>query len=505
MVLVIATAGLVYELAIAAVASYLLGDSVRQFSLIIGVYLSAMGLGAYLSRFVTEHVAWVFVDVELGAALIGGFSAPALFLAFSYTDAFTLLLYSIVVVVGALVGLELPLLIRVLERHVSFKDLIAKALTFDYAGALIGSLGFSLLLVPFVGLLRSTLLCGVINAAIALLSTWVLPRLVDSPSRDFFAARLRAGVVLLVLLVALPFADRALEYSERSLYPGRITHREQSSYQRIVLTQGARGFELYLNGNLQFASRDEAIYHEALVHPGFFAAPQARRVLIGGGGDGLAAREVLKWPNLESLVLVDLDPAVTRLGREHPALRELNQNSLHDPRVTIINQDAMVYVARGGAEAPGFDLVLLDFPDPSNYAVGKLYSDRFYRSVARRLNPGGAVVVQASSPLLARKTFWCTVTTLEAAGFTTQPYHAFVPSFGEWGFVLATLGPNALDRTQAAGLALASGVVAPTLTPASLEEMFEFPRDTRRVEVPSNRLDTQQLVRFYLEEWSRVN
>lgn len=501
MVLVIATAGLVYELAIAAVASYLLGDSVRQFSLIIGVYLSAMGLGAYLSRFVTERVAWVFVDVELGAALIGGFSAPLLFLAFSYTDAFSFLLYSIVIAVGTLVGLELPLLIRVLERHVSFKDLIAKALTFDYAGALLGSLGFSLLLVPYVGLLRSSLLCGVINAAVALLSTWVLPRLVSRPSRDFRGARFRAGAVLLLLLLALPFAERALEYSERALYPGRVSYREQSSYQRIVLTQSKAGFELFLNGNLQFASKDEAIYHEALVHPAFFAAPNAEQVLIGGGGDGLAAREVLKWPQVKRVVLVDLDPAVTRLGREYPSLRELNRGALHDPRVRIINQDAMSYLAEASEQR--FDIVLLDFPDPSNYSVGKLYSERFYRSVARRLNPGGAVVVQASSPLLARKTFWCTVTTLEASGFLTQPYHTFVPSFGEWGFVLATLGEVSLDLSPA--LAAARSVPITTLTAASLQEMFQFPSDTQRVQVPSNRLDTQQLVRFYLEEWSRVN
>src|SRR5690606_22559731 len=154
MVLVIATAGLVYELVIAAVASYVLGDSIRQFSLIIGVYLSALGLGAYLSRSIETRLALSFIDVELGAALIGGFSAPLLLLVFSFSSAFQVVLYSVVVLVGVLVGLELPLLIRILERDFEFKDLIAKALTFDYAGALLGSLAFSLLLVPKLGLAR---------------------------------------------------------------------------------------------------------------------------------------------------------------------------------------------------------------------------------------------------------------------------------------------------------------------------------------------------------------
>src|SRR5687768_17678917 len=156
MVLVIATAGLVYELVMAAVASYVLGDSVKQFSIVIGVYLSALGLGAYLSRFVTSRLALTFVDVELSAALLGGLSAPGLFLAFSFTNAFRLVLYSIVLLVGVLVGLELPLLIRILRQRLAFEELIAKALTYDYAGALIGSLAFSLLLVPTIGLVHTS-------------------------------------------------------------------------------------------------------------------------------------------------------------------------------------------------------------------------------------------------------------------------------------------------------------------------------------------------------------
>ncbi len=511
MVLVIATAGLVYELSMAAVASYLLGDSVRQFSLIIGIYLSALGLGAYLSKYVAQRVAWVFVDVELGAAIIGGLSAPGLFLAFAYTDSFAVLLYAAVVAVGTLVGLELPLLIRVLERHVTFKDLIAKALTFDYAGALLGSLGFSLLLVPQVGLVRSSVVCGALNAAVALASTWVLPRLAadgaesggpESSTPDFRAARLRASLVLLGLLALLPFTDRVLQIGEETMFPGKVVYSEQSPYQRVVVTQRKAGFELFLNGNLQFASRDEARYHEALVHPAFLVNETAQRVLIGGGGDGLAAREVLKWPDVTRLVLVDLDPAMTNLGREFEPLRELNRGSLHDPRVQIVNQDAMAFLRKAGEQ---FDIVLLDFPDPSNYSLGKLYSERFYSLVRQHLAPGGAIVVQASSPLLARQTFWCNVTTLEAVGLHTWPYHALVPSFGEWGFVLAAHEPFEAAAHPPLQPASRRGIELSYLNDQVLDQMFRFSADTSRLDVPSNRLNTQALVHFYLDEWSRVN
>jgi spermidine synthase len=524
MVLIIATAGLVYELCMAAVASYLLGDSVRQFSLIIGVYLSALGLGAYLSRFVGKDVARVFVDVEIGAALIGGFSAPGLFLAFAFSNAFGFLLYSTVIIVGTLVGLELPLLIRVLERHIRFKDLIAKSLTFDYAGALLGSLGFTLLLVPNVGLVKSSLLCGVLNAGVALLSTWVLPRLSRTSHSAFVGARIRSALALFALLASLPFADRVLETSETAVYGAPILHAEQSEYQRIVVTRratraetdsgdparanddssGAREhFELFLNGNLQFSSLDEAAYHEALVHPAMLATPGARHVLIGGGGDGLAAREVLKWKGVERVVLVDLDPAMTELARNYAPLRELNRASLHDPRLQIVHQDAMLYFQEA-PHGPLFDVVILDFPDPSSYAIGKLYSERFYRRVLRHLAPEATLVVQASSPLLARKTYWCTVTTLESVGLHALPYHALVPSFGEWGFVLARQTPLKRDL-EAAFTAHGSSVQTSFLTHQRLQSMFDFASDMARVPTESNRLNTQRLVSYYLDEWSRFN
>lgn len=494
MVLVIATAGLVYELAMAAVASYVLGDSVTQFSTVIGVYLSALGIGAYLSRFIEKNLALRFVDVELATALMGGLSAPGLLIAFSYTDAFRLALYGTVLAVGILVGLELPLLMRILRREYEFKELIAKALTFDYAGALLGSLGFSLLLVPRLGLVDTTLVCGLLNALVGLVSTWALGG--DAAERRQMAgARVRAVVVTLLLGVLLVVGQRLVELSEREMYPGRVLHAEQSPYQRIVLSERGDGFQLFLNGNLQFSSADEHRYHEALVHPAMSSAARRARVLVGGGGDGLAVREILRWPEVEHVTLVDLDPRMTELARSHPLFRKLNQEALSSPRVEVVNADAMIWFAQCQQT---FDVVVLDFPDPSNYSLGKLYSVELYRSVRRRLAPGGALVVQSASPLFARRAFWSVVATLESVGLSVHPYRVFVPSFGEWGFALARQRAFSPPTTlPVKGLRF--------LNRQTLAAAFEMPADLSRVDAPINRLNNQALVTEYVDAWGRWN
>lgn len=494
MVLVIATAGLVYELVMAAVASYVLGDSVTQFATVIGVYLSAMGIGAYLSRFIEKNLALRFVDVELATALLGGLCAPGLLIAFSYTSSFRLVLYSTVLTVGILVGLELPLLMRILRRELEFKELIARALTFDYAGALVGSLAFSLLLVPRLGLVATSIVCGLLNALVGLASTWLLDRTIDD-KRALTLARVRAVVICVLLAIALFFDSRLVDFAEREVYAGRVVHASHSAYQRIVLTERGQSFQLYLNGNLQFSSTDEHRYHEALVHPAMAAATRRSQVLVGGGGDGLAVREILRWPDLGHVTLVDLDPEMTGLAQSHPLLTAANQGSLTDAKVSVVNADAMIWFA----ETPRrFDVVILDFPDPSNYSLGKLYSKEFYRRVRERLAPGGALVVQAASPFFARRAYWSIVTTLESVGFHVAPYRVFVPAFGEWGFALAQLTPfERPTRIPVSGLRY--------LDPRMLAAAFELPADVARVPAPVNRLNNQALVAEYLAAWDRWN
>ncbi|MEO8380369.1 MAG: polyamine aminopropyltransferase [Acidobacteriota bacterium] len=487
-VLVIAACGLVYELLAGTVASYVLGDSVTQFSLIIGLYLSALGVGAWLSRFLDRDLAARFVDVELAVALIGGLSAPMLFLGFARLEWFRLFLFLVVFAIGVLVGLELPILMRLLREHLDFKELVSRVLTFDYAGSLFAAVLFPMFLVPRLGLVRTSIVFGLLNAAVGLYGTWLLRPLL----RGVTVLRVRAAVVILILVIALLRADTLTTLAEDELYADDIVYSTSSPYQRILVTNNAAGFQLFLNGNLQFSSADEYRYHEALVHPAMSTAGSPRRVLILGGGDGLALREVLKYRSVEQVTLVDLDPKMTTLSSKFAPLRALNHNSFRDRRVHVVNEDAMVWIER---VRDTFDVAIVDFPDPSSFSLGKLYSTRFYRLLRARLAPEGAISVQCTSPLYARQAYWCIIRTLEAAGFAVRPYQTTVPSFGVWGFALAS--PRAFQAP------VSVGVSTRFLDVPTLASMFVFPRDMSPVPVEINRLDNQMLVRYYEDEWRK--
>jgi spermidine synthase len=493
-VFVVAICGLVYELLAGTLGSYLLGDSVTQFSLVIGLYLSAMGIGAWLSRRLESHLARRFVEIELAVAVVGGVSAPVLFLVFGSVAHFQIVLLAFVTAIGVLVGLELPLLMRLLEGQVAFKDLVSRVLTFDYIGALAAAVLFPLLLVPKLGLVRSSLVMGAANAGVALWGTWLLAERLGAAR---LGLRVRAIAVLGGLIVALGFADRFTTWAEDEMYADPVVFSETSAYQRILVTRGRSGFQLFLNGNLQFASADEYRYHEGLVHPAMLAADAPpRRVLVLGGGDGLALREVLKHPTVEAVTLVDLDPSMTALAQRFPALGELNRHAFEDRRVTVVNDDAMVWLDERAGKADAWDAIVVDFPDPNTFALGKLYTRLFYRRLLAHLAPGGAVSVQATSPLFARRAYWCIIQTMRAAGFVVQPYQVPVPSFGVWGFALARRGAFAPP-------ARAPSVPLRFLNDAALAAMFEMPADMTPVAVDINQLDNQVLVRYYEKEWRR--
>ena len=462
-VFVIAACGLLYELAAGALASYLLGDSVLQFSTIIGSYLFAMGIGSWLSRYFEDHLPAHFLRIELMVALIGGALPATLFIANAYAPgAFRFLLYGMVLVVGTLVGLEIPLVMRILKRNVTLKDLVSQVLTFDYLGALAVSLAFPLLL--FRHELRR-------------------PR----------AHALACAAVLALLGTGIWGADHLTRLADDHFYQDRIVLSSSSPYQRIVVTQGRQGARLYLNGNLQFAQGDEYRYHEALVHPVMAAHGAPKRVAVLGGGDGMAVREVLKYPSVESVTLVELDPAMTDLFKDNAMLRRLNGDALSDARVRIVNTDAFHWLQQGGDT---FDVVIVDFPDPTNFAIGKLFTNSFYALLDKRLAASGYAVVQTTSPLIARKSYWTVVQTIESIGLQATPYHAHVPSFGEWGFVIASHRPWREPDALPAGLRF--------LSAQTMALMFDFPLDMARVPAEVNRLSNQVLVNTYEREWGRV-
>jgi spermidine synthase len=495
-VFVIATCGLIYELLAGTLSSYVLGDSVTQFSIIIGIYLFAMGVGSWLSRFIDKHIAERFVEVELSVAIVGGFSAPLLFLSFAHLSYFALVLYGIVFIIGVLVGLEIPLLMRILKDELEFKDLVSRVLAFDYVGALVASLLFPIFLVPRLGLNRTSLLFGMLNAAVGIWGTWLLLPLIK---RNLTLLRVKGAIILVLLAIGFIKADRLTTLAEDALFVDNIVYAKSSPYQRIVVTKGRTGYALFLNGNLQFNSFDEYRYHEALVHPAFAAfSGDVKRVLVLGGGDGLALREIEKYPTVEYIQLVDLDPEMTRVSYAVPALGELNHHSFDDKRVHVTNADAFVWLDNTQTEP--FDIAIVDFPDPNNFALGKLYTTRFYNLLKSKLKPDSAVVIQTTSPLVARESFWCIVKTLEAVGFIVKPYQTAVPSFGIWGYALAKL--QTFDPPSKPP----SGVELRFLNDNSFASMFDFPADTSRpdTDIEINRLDNQALVRYYETEWRRV-
>jgi len=489
-VFTIATCGLIYELIAGTIASYLLGDSVLQFSTVIGVYLFAMGIGSWLSRYVEKNLLGVFIQVEFLIALFGGSAAAGLFALFAYVSSFRVLLYAIVLIIGTLVGLEIPLLLRILEGRLHFKDLISKVFTFDYIGALLASLLFPLVLVPYCGVARSGFLFGILNGVVGLIALWALW---DQVPRARLL-RFSGLAVLALLITGFAFSERIMTWSEAAAYGEDVIFAKSTPYQRITITRREDDMRLYLNGNLQFSTRDEYRYHESLIHPGLSRLPHARHVLVLGGGDGLAVREILRYPQIESVTLVDLDPAMTRLFSTQEMLTALNRGALTAPRVHLINGDAFTWLR---ANRDVFDFIVADFPDPSNFSIGKLYSTAFYQRAKTALAENGAMVIQCTSPFVARKSFWCIDETLHACGLVTEPYHAYVPSFGEWGYILASPHPLSRDFELPGGLRF--------LDQGNLAALFEFPPDMARVPAEINRLNNQALVRYFEVEWARYS
>jgi spermidine synthase len=490
-VFVVAACGLVYELAAGTLASYLLGDSILQFSTVIGTYLFAMGVGSYLSRFFERQLVAHFLRIELLVGLVGGLMPAALFALQSLaSNSFRFALYLLVLAVGILVGLEIPLVMRLLKRQSrGLGHLVSQVLTFDYLGALAVAIAFPLLLVPHLGLIRTGAFFGLLNAAVAV---WAL-LLFRGELRRFAAHAVACALTIAALLAAFVAADVVTTWAEDRFYADSVIYSETSAYQRVVVTGSRAGIRLFLNGNLQFHSRDEYRYHEALVHPALAAHGAPRSVHVLGGGDGMAVREVLKYPSVERVTLVELDPHMTRLFSTAPMLRALNGDALRSPRVQIVNADAFAWLEQHDEM---FDAIVVDFPDPTNFAIGKLYTRTFYELVERHLAASGYAVVQTTSPLIARKSFWTVVTTIESAGLTTAPYHAHVPSFGEWGFIVASHRPFRQAQALPAGLRF--------LTVAGLPALFDFPPDMARVPAEVNRLSNQGLVQIFEDEWGKV-
>jgi spermidine synthase len=439
-----AACGIVYELALLTLSASLNGGSIVATSLIVAGYIAALGAGALLIRPLLAHAAITFIAVEALLGIIGGLSAAALYVVFAFVDGSTWVLAASTALIGGLVGAEVPLLMTLLQggRGAAPTDTgrtLANLNAADYLGALVGGLVWPFILLPQLGMIRGAAATGIVNlVAAATVAIFLLRRVVSTRQLAMALCALAAALALLATLLVR--AHDIETTSRQRLYADPIIAYRHTAYQEIVITRRDNDTRLYLDGGLQFSTRDEYRYTESLVYPAL--GKGARSVLVLGGGDGLAARELLRQPGIEKIVQVELDPAVIELART--TLRDANGGALDNPRVQVVIDDAMNWLrAPERRPSAGFDAVIVDLPDPDTPVLGRLYSTEFYTLVAHALAPGGLMVVQSGSPFSTPTAFWRTVSTIRAAGYAVTPYHAHVPTFGDWGFALASRGDTA--------------------------------------------------------------
>ena len=494
-VFICAACGLVYELALVALGSYLIGDTVGQASIVLSLMVFAMGLGALLAKPLQRRAAVSFALIELALALLGGLSVLLLYAAFAWLSLYTPALIAMALVLGVLIGAEIPLLMELLQRirAQAAGSAVADLFAADYVGALLGGLAFPFVLLPVFGQIEGAIVVGIVNALAGLgLVLTVFRREIGKRGKALLFGG--AAVVFGTLAGAYALAEDFEVTARQALYADPVVHAERTPYQDIVITEsvslsGNRDVRLFLNGDLQFSSVDEYRYHEALVHPAM-AGPRSD-VLILGGGDGLALREVLRYPDVSAVTLVELDPAVIALARTDPRLLAANGDAFADPRVTVRTEDAFSWLRSVAAD---FDVVIVDMPDPDSTATAKLYSVEFYGLVAQALGDGGRVVVQAGSPFFAPQAFWCVAESLRDAGLSSVPYQVSVPTFGEWGFHLAGRDAPALTLPE---LPLRS------LDRASLAAAAVFPPDRRApADVRASTLMDPVILRYARQEWT---
>lgn len=499
-----AACGLVYELALVTLGSYLLGSSITQTSIVIAVTMFAMGVGAILVKPLLGRPLRAFIAVEIGLGLVGGLSVPVLYAAFAWLHVYTPAMVAVSFAIGALIGAEIPLLMALLQRLRAQEAAraIADINAVDYVGALVGGLLFPFWLLPRFGLLEGTLVIAAVNVAAAGMVAFAFT---TGRRRERWTSM---AVCLGVIAGLVLMGTRAAQFeasAQQALFRDPIVHSERSPYQSIVLTRGAvtgadrDDLRLFLDGDLQFSSIDEYRYHEMLVHPALNGSHG--RVLILGGGDGLALREVVRTPGVEEVTLVDLDPAVVALARSYEPLRELNEDAWADERVTYLAADAFTWIRdHGGEQAGRWDSIIVDFPDPDSTSLAKLYSVELYRMLRSLLSADGRMVVQSGSPFFAPEAFWCVETTLAEAGYATTPYHADVPSFGDWGFVLATAATTPDGPPPALGL----GPDTPAtrfISDEVLAAAAVFPADRARRDVKPSTLLDPAILRYADRGW----
>ncbi|MFY0601775.1 MAG: polyamine aminopropyltransferase [Cyclobacteriaceae bacterium] len=487
--------GIVSEYTLSTLATYFLGDSVFQWTMIVSIMLFSMGLGSRLSKRFEDSLLEKFVLIEFALSIVATNVTVIVYTFFAFYGDTTFIIYALSILVGLLIGMEIPIVIRLNEQFQNLKVNISSALENDYYGSLAGGVFFAFIGLPHLGLTYTPPILGGINFLVALTLVGVVWSEIPQKRRKNFVSY--AICVLVIILLNVTFSERVVDWGDKIRYKDRVVYSEQTPYQKIVLTYSKGDYWLFLNGNQQLSTLDEAMYHEPLVHPVVQLHGEARKVLVLGGGDGAAVRELLKYPNIEEITLVDLDPAITTLAQNHPVLLSINDNALNDPKVKVINKDGFTYLANTPVK---YDVVIADFPDPRTVDLGRLYSLEFYQLCYGVLSEKGYVITQAGSPYYAEQAFECIEKTIEAAGFKTLPLHNQVLTLGEWGWVIGSKdeSTNLKSKLRKANV---GNLKTEWLTNESLTLISAFGGevfDKTYTETEVNRLHNPVLYRYYL-------
>ncbi len=481
--LIISGCSMCYELIISAVSSYLLGNSTLQYSVTIGLYMASLGLGAYLSKFFTKNLFRIFMTIELGIGVIGGISSLILFLANIYVDNYSVVMYLVIIIIGTFAGAEIPVMTRIIEQDENnLKVTLSSIFSFDYIGGLVGAIAFPLLLLPKLGYFSTSFLCGLFNILCAML---IMIKFGDRVEHITIYRVL--GIILAVFMVlGMIFSDNISNAIESGLYQDKVILTEQTPYQKIVMTKHKDDVRLFIDGNCQFSTADEYRYHEALVHVPMNEISRREAVLILGGGDGLAVREVLKYPEVKRIDLVDLDAEMIRICSTDRNITDINQGSLLSEKLNVHIMDAYEYLETCEDR---YDLIIVDLPDPNSEVLNKLYSNVFYRMCKGCLNEEGVLVVQSTSPYYATDAFWCINKTIADEGLFVKAYHLEVPAFGDWGF-------NMASRKELSE-SISFDVETRYLSSDNVASLFCFGKDEISDDVEVNRLTKPVLMDYY--------
>lgn len=488
--------GIVAEYLLSTLATYFLGDSIFQWTMIVSTMMFTMGLGSRLSKLFKTNLISKFLVLEFILSLVVSFAPIIVYTLSAYTEYLAVFIYAFSMIIGTLIGMEIPLVTRINGEYEELRTNISNVLEKDYYGSLLGGVFFAFVGIPFLGLSYTPFVLGIVNFSVAILVFLYLKQNLIKTQKILFSA---SGVLIILLLSSgVIYADPIIEYGEQRKYQDKIIYSEQSKYQRIVITQWKENYWLYLNGNVQLSTIDEVMYHEPLVHPAMTMHKNPQDVLVLGGGDGCAIREILKYEDVKRIRLVDLDPAMTTLGAEHPVLTKLNKNAFDNPKVEVINSDGFTYLTNN---THFYDVIIIDLPDPRTVEISRLYSQEFYKIAYKHLRPNGIIVTQAGSPYYATEAFNCILETMKSAGFNVVPMHNQVLSLGEWGWAFgAKMDENVNLKRKLQALRF-DAIETEWLNQDAMSLMTSFGKNVFPVETDSvkiNKIHEPVLYRYYL-------